>query len=267
MLVIKVGGAAGVNLNEVCNDLAVLAQSGRSFVVVHGGSDETNRMAERLGMPPRFVTSPSGFTSRFTDRETLEVFAMVTAGKINTLFVEALQRRGVNALGLSGVDGRLLIAHRKEAVRSVEDGKVRLLHGDHTGTITEVNTGLLGLLIDSGYVPVVAPLALSPEGVALNVDADRAAAVIAAAVCAECLILLTNVPGLMRHFPDETTLIPHLDRDQLGEALGCSMGRMKKKVLGAVEALDHGVRQVVLSDGRVEQPVRRALSGAGTVIG
>jgi [amino group carrier protein]-L-2-aminoadipate 6-kinase len=267
MLVIKVGGAAGVNFDEVCNDLAGLAQSGHTFVVVHGGSDETNRMAERLGMPPRFITSPSGFTSRFTDRGTLEVFAMMTAGKVNTLFVEALQRRGVNALGLSGVDGRLLIARRKEAVRSVEDGKVRVLHGDHTGTITEVNAGLLDLLITAGYVPVVAPLALSPEGVALNVDADRAAAVIAAAVGAESLILLTNVPGLMRHFPDEATLIPHLDRGQLAEALECSAGRMKKKVLGAIEALDHGVRQVVLSDGRVEQPVRRALAGAGTVIG
>lgn len=267
MLVIKVGGAEGVNLDAVCDDLAGLAQSGRTFVVVHGGSDETNRMAARLGLSPRFVTSPSGFTSRFTDRETLEVFAMMTAGKINTLLVEALQKRGVNALGLSGVDGRLLTARRKEAVRSMEDGKVRLLHGDHTGTITEVNAGLLGLLDKCGYVPVVAPLALSPEGVALNVDADRAAAAIAAAIGADSLILLTNVPGLMRHFPDESTLIPHLRRDQVAEALECSAGRMKKKVLGAAEALDHGVRQVVLSDGRVEQPVRRALAGAGTIIG
>lgn len=267
MLVIKVGGAAGVNLDAVCDDLAGLAQNGHAFVVVHGGSDETNRMVESLGMTPRFVTSPSGFTSRFTDRKTLEVFAMMTAGKINTLLVEALQRRGVNALGLSGVDGRLLIARRKETVRSIEDGKVRLLHGDHTGTVTQVNTGLIDWMIQSGYMPVIAPLALSPEGIALNVDADRAAAAIAAAVGAESLILLTNVPGLMRHFPDESTLIAHLSRDQVAEALECSAGRMKKKVLGAAEALDHGVRKVVLSDGRVAQPVRRALAGVGTVIG
>lgn len=266
MLVIKIGGAAGVNLAAICADVAALVGQGERVVLVHGGSDETNRLSEQLGHPPRFITSPSGFTSRYTDRTTLEIFAMVTAGKINTVLVEALQRQGVNALGLSGVDGRLLVAKRKEAVRAVENGRVRVIHDDHTGTIQAVNTGLLHLLLEVGYTPVVAPLALSPEGVALNVDADRAASAIAGALRADSLILLTNVPGLLGHFPDESTLIPRLERARLEESLHFAQGRMKKKVLGAGEALEQGVGRVILADGRVSAPVQRALAGQGTVI-
>ena len=267
-IVVKMGGAAGVSLEGVAADVAALVQQGQQIVLVHGGSDETNQLSEQLGHPPRFVTSPSGYTSRYTDRQTLLIFAMVTAGKINTLLVEALQKKGVNALGLSGVDGRLLVAKRKEAIRMVDPagGKVKMLRDDYTGAIQTVNAGLLQMLLGAGYTPVIAPLAISEESVALNVDADRAAAMIAGALKADSLIILTNVPGLMRNFPDETTLIPRLERAGLEASLSFAQGRMKKKVLGASEALDHGVRQVVFADGRVAGAVQRALSGHGTVI-
>jgi acetylglutamate/LysW-gamma-L-alpha-aminoadipate kinase len=267
-IVVKMGGAAGVNLEGVAADVAVLVQQGQQIVLVHGGSEETNKLSEQLGHPPRFVTSPSGFTSRYTDRQTLLIFAMVTAGKINTLLVEALQKKGVNALGLAGVDGRLLVARRKEAIRMVDpaSGKVKMLRDDYTGAIQTVNAGLLQMLLGAGFTPVIAPLAISEESVALNVDADRAAAMIAGAIKADSLIILTNVPGLMRNFPDETTLIPRLERAGLEASLSFAEGRMKKKVLGASEALDHGVRQVVFADGRVAGAVQRALSGHGTVI-
>jgi acetylglutamate/LysW-gamma-L-alpha-aminoadipate kinase len=129
-----------------------------------------------------------------------------------------------------------------------------------------VNRDLLCLLIDAGYVPVIAPLAISPEGDALNVDADRAAAMIAGAVNAEQLIILSNVPGLMRNFPDESTLISHIDKAKVEQSLEFAEGRMKKKVLGASEALSLGVGQVVFADGRVDRPIAKALQGKGTVI-
>lgn len=265
-IVVKMGGAAGVNMETVCADVATLVQQGQRIVLAHGGSDETNRISEQLGHPPRFVTSPSGFTSRYTDRATLEIFGMVTAGKVNTLLVETLQRKGVNALGLSGVDGRLMLAKRKEAIRIVENGKVRVLHDDHTGTIQRVNADLLRLLLDAGYTPVVAPLAISPEGVALNVDADRAAAMVSAALQAGSLVLLTAAPGLMRQFPDESTLIKTLSRAGLEQALNYAQGRMKKKILGAQEALQGGVSRVMIADGRAPNPISAALAGEGTVI-
>jgi acetylglutamate/LysW-gamma-L-alpha-aminoadipate kinase len=266
LLVVKIGGAAGIALEHVCADVTRVLSDGHSVVLVHGGSDETNRLSEQLGRPARFITSPSGFTSRYTDRATLEIFAMATAGKINTLLVEALQRNGVNALGLSGADGRLMVAKRKDAIRAVVDGKTRVVRDDHTGTILSVNAELMGLLLAAGYTPVVAPLAITNRGELLNVDADRAAAMIAAALHAETLVLLTNVPGLLRGFPDERTLIPRLSRESLDQALAMAEGRMKKKILGAREALEGGVARVAIADARVERPVSAALGGGGTLI-
>lgn len=266
MIVVKIGGTNGVNVSAVVADVAALRKAGQKLIVVHGGSGETNAVSEQLGHPPKFVTAVSGFTSRYTDRETLEIFAMVTAGKINTNLVEQLQKAGVNALGLSGVDGRLMVARRKEAIRIIENGKQRILRDDYTGKIETVNRQLLCLLLDAGYVPVIAPLAISPEGDALNVDADRAAAMVAGAVQAEQLIILSNVPGLMRSFPDTSTVIPRIDKAQVEQSLEFAEGRMKKKVLGASEALQLGVSQVVFADGRIDQPITNALQGKGTVI-
>ena len=266
MIVVKMGGAAGINLDAICQDVAGLVQQGQPVILVHGGSDETNQISAQLGHPPRFVTSTAGFTSRYTDRATLEIFAMVTAGKINTLLVERLQKAGVNAFGLSGVDGRLLVAQRKEAIRIVENGRKLMLRDDYTGKIEQVNTTLLHLLLGAGLTPVIAPLAISPEVDALNVDADRAAALVAGAVKAEQLLLLTNVPGLLRHFPDESSLITRITAKELEAAMALAEGRMKKKVLGASEALELGVGSVIFADGRVEHQVLDALNGKGTTI-
>jgi len=265
-IVTKLGGTEGVDFSAICQDAADLLAQGQRLVLVHGGSAEANALGEALNYPPRFITSPSGFTSRYTDRRTLEIFSMAVNGKINTLLVEQLQSLGVNAFGLSGLDGRLLQAKRKTAVRSIQNGKRKIIRDDYTGKIEAVNIALLTTLLDSGYTPVVAPLAISARGEALNVDADRAAAMIAAALQAEALLLLTAVPGLMRNFPDEHTLIPTLSQTSLPAALEFAEGRMKKKVLGAKEALDGGVRRVVISDGRLPAPITNALAGNGTVI-
>mgnify|MGYP005815436105 CR=1 FL=1 len=266
IIVVKLGGAEGLDLSAFCEDTKRMEDQGRRLLLVHGGSAEANSLAEALGAPPRFITSPSGYTSRYTDRKTLEIFSMAVNGKINTLLVERLQTLGVNAFGLSGLDGRVLQATRKSAVQSIEHGKRRVIHDDHTGRIERVNHGLLWLLLDAGYVPVVAPMAAGQGGEALNVDADRAAAMVACALEAEALILLTAAPGLMEHYPDEGSLIARLSRAQLGAAGEAAQGRMKKKVLGAAEALEGGVKRVIIADGRVQDPITRALEGKGTVI-
>jgi acetylglutamate/LysW-gamma-L-alpha-aminoadipate kinase len=266
MIVVKVGGGAGIDYDALCADIAGLWSAGQRLVLLHGGSHETNLLAERLGHPPRFVTSPSGYSSRYTDRATLEIFMMAYSGKVNKLIVERLQRLGVNAVGLSGLDGRLLEGKRKAAIRIVEDGKQKMLRDDWTGTVERVNSSLITALLEGGYLPVIAPLASSDAGEAINVDGDRAAAAVAAALDAETLLLLSNVPGLLRAFPDESTLIARIARTAVEEFLPVAQGRMKKKVLGAAEALAGGVGRVILGDARVAQPISRALEGAGTVI-
>jgi len=265
MIVVKIGGSAGVDLDAVCDDAARLVRDGRRLVIVHGGSDATNSLAERLGCPPRFITSPSGHTSRRTDRETLGIFQMACRGVMNQQIVERLLARAVNAVGLSGMDGRLWEGTRKASVRSVEDGRVVIIRDDFTGTVERVSVGLLRTLIDAGFTPVVSPPAISTEHEPINVDADRAAAQTAAALGAEELLLLSNVPGLLRRFPDEASLVPRVSRAAIDDAVEWAQGRMKKKVLGAGEALGGGVGRVVIGDARAHDPISRALAGAGTV--
>jgi acetylglutamate/LysW-gamma-L-alpha-aminoadipate kinase len=268
MIIVKAGGGEGLDMEAVVTDVAELVKQGEQVVLVHGGSHETNVISEKLGHPPRFVTSVSGHSSRYTDRETLEIFAMVVAGRVNKLLVERLQQLGVNAVGLSGLDGRLLEGQRKDTLRIVEDGKRKVLRGEHSGVIEKVNAGLLQALLGAGYTPVVAPLAISHESAGLNVDGDRVAAAVGSALKANKVIILTNVPGLLHDVGDESSLIRHIPPAQAQAYLDrYAKGRMKRKILGAVEALQDGVGQVIIADGRVPQPLQQALAGQGTVIG
>jgi acetylglutamate/LysW-gamma-L-alpha-aminoadipate kinase len=267
MIVVKAGGSAGLDMEAVCADIAELVHGHEQVVLVHGGSDATNTISEKLGHPPRMVTSASGHVSRYTDRETLEIYAMVTGGRVNKLLVERLQQLAVNAIGLSGLDGRLLEAKRKSTLRIVEDGKTKVLRGEYSGVIERVNNALLRSLLQAGYTPVVAPLAISHENQAVNVDGDRAAAAVASALKVQALIILSNVPGLLRDLDDQASLIPHIPLAQAQAHLDqYAKGRMKRKVLGAIEALQDGVSKVIIADGRVSQPLHRALAGQGTVI-
>jgi len=132
--------------------------------------------------------------------------------------------------------------------------------------VEKVNTALLQLLLGAGYLPVISPPALSYAGEAINVDGDRASAAIATALGAEALVILSNVPGLLRDFPDESSLIRQVPKERVEEAMAFAEGRMKMKVLGAAEAVAAGVGRVIFADGRVAGPVQRALAGEGTVI-
>ncbi len=266
MIVITVGGGQSLNVDAVVADVARLWQAGQRLLLVHGGAETTNQVAEALGHPPQFVTSESGYVSRRTDRRTLEIFEMVYCGLLNKMWVEKFQQAGVNAVGLSGLDGRIFEGRRKDKLRVRVNGRRLVLRDDWTGTVERINTELLGLLLDSGYLPVLTPPGASDKGEAINVDGDRAAGQLAAAFHAEALVILSDVPGLLREFPDESTLIREIPRARAEEFMSFAQGRMKKKVMGAVEAVGQGVGRVVFADGRVEEPVTKALAGGGTQI-
>ena len=262
-IVVKIGGSNGVATTNIVCEVAQCVADGQRIVVLHGGSDLTNTLSERLGHPVRMITSPGGMASRYTDRETLCLYAMAVAGQINTDLVASLQKQGVNALGLAGVDGRLLMARRKSAIRSVTpDGRVQILHDDYTGQIEHVNDALLRQLLDLGYTPVIAPLALSMDGERLNVDGDRAASAVAAALHADALVIMTNVPGLLANPEDQASVISTIPADQLAYYVQYAHGRMRKKLLGAQEALQNGVPRVCIGSNSLLD----VLDGAGTVI-
>ncbi|MFB6131751.1 MAG: acetylglutamate/acetylaminoadipate kinase [Salinigranum sp.] len=263
-VVVKIGGARAVNPAGALGDVADLADEGEEVVVVHGGSTAVDETLERLGIDPTYVETPGGVVGRFTDEETMEVFTMVMAGKLNTDLVAGLREAGVDAVGLSGVDGGLLTGPRKSAVRVIENGKKKIKRGDHSGKITDVNAGLLETLLADGYTPVTGPPMLADDGVPVNADADRAAAAVAGALGAT-LVVLTDVEGVYEDPDDPSTLIESVETaaemDALREA---AEGFMTKKVMAATEALSGGATEVVVADANADSPILSALDGGGT---
>jgi acetylglutamate/LysW-gamma-L-alpha-aminoadipate kinase len=261
-LVVKIGGGAGIPTEPILREIAGDYARGERIVLLHGCSDLTNTLAQQLGHPTRTITSPNGMTSRYTDAETLRIFAMA-AGQINSELVAQLQALGVNAFGLSGVDGRLLLARRKTAVRSVTpDGRIQIIRDDYTGHIEAVNADLLTHLLRLGYLPIIAPMALSHDGERLNVDGDRAAAMVSSALDASTLAIMTNVPGLLTDPQDANTVIHNIPSNELEAYMHYAQGRMRKKLLGAQEALRGGVERVYLGN----HSLHAVLAGAGTTI-
>jgi len=263
-VVAKIGGARAVDPAGALADVASLVADGEDVVVVHGGSTAVDDTLEDLGEAPEYVETPSGVVGRFTDERAIEVFEMVLPGKLNTDLVAGLQAEGVNAVGLSGVDGALLTGPRKSAIRVVEDGKKKIRRGDFSGTIESVNTDLLSTLLDGGYVPIVTVPMLADGETPVNADADRAAAAVAGALGAR-LVSLTDVPGVLANPDDETTLIERVDTEsELAALEDAASGFMTRKVMAAVEALDGGAERVIVADANAHSPITAALAGGGT---
>jgi acetylglutamate/LysW-gamma-L-alpha-aminoadipate kinase len=264
-IVIKMGDRVinSVLSESTLNDLAKITHQ-MPTVLVHGGGDTVTRIAEKLGIPQKFVTSPEGFRSRYTDSETIQVFTMVMAGKINKEIVRHLQSRKIPAVGLSGLDGAVIRAERKQKlIVKDERGRRRIIDGGYTGKITHVDDSLLHTLLIAGYVPVVAPIALGSENESLNLDGDRTAAYVAGALRASLLLLLTDVEGVSL----DGSVIPRLSAAEAKRRISDLGPGMITKLYAALEALSMGVSKVTISSGHSENPFTSAIQEqAGTVI-
>jgi acetylglutamate/LysW-gamma-L-alpha-aminoadipate kinase len=267
MLVIKIGGGAGITEESYANFAEDLAALEQPAVLVHGGNAEFSQLSRDLGRPPRMVTNEKGRVSRYTDRETIDMMLMTYAGKVNKRIVAQLQAAGVNAVGLSGIDGRIATGRRKSTIRVIEDGKPKVLRDDHAGTIEQVDTTLIRLLLDAGYLPVITPPALAlEEGTPINVDGDKLSLALAIDLGADAIYFFSDTPGLLADKDDESTLIQEIDVADPEAALESAQGRMKVKVESAIKAIEQGVGKVVFSDARARNPLQRAMAGEGTVI-
>jgi acetylglutamate/LysW-gamma-L-alpha-aminoadipate kinase len=241
---------------------------GTPFIVVHGGNHEFSQLSAALGMPPRMITNDKGRVSRYTDRETIDAMLMTYCGKVNKTIVGIFQQAGINAVGLSGLDGRIATGRRKPVLRGTEDGKPKVLRDDHAGSIEQVDLTLIRLLLDNGFLPVLTPPALAmDEGKPINVDGDKMSLEIAKQLGVSGMLFFSDTPGLLADKDDESTLIREIDASNPAAALASAKGRMVVKVESALKAIEGGVGQVIFADARVENPVRRALDGAGTRIG
>ena len=267
-ILIKLGGSAGIDNSLTVGDLAGMWPEKR-IVMVHGANAELDAYIRSQGREPTHVTSSRGQVSRYTDDQTMSDMMAIYAGQTNKRIVELFQQRGVNAVGLTAMDGGIAQGRRKSAIRVVEDGKKKVLRGDHAGSIEEIDTTLIELLLDNGYLPVLTPPAVSHDGEAINVDGDKLALELATALKAEALVFLSNTSGLLRDVDDPDSLITHIntaDDADVEAAIEAAGGRMKKKVEAGVGAVRAGIGTVVFADATVEQPVSRALAGEGTVL-
>jgi acetylglutamate/LysW-gamma-L-alpha-aminoadipate kinase len=257
MIVIKFGGSVLYELHpSIIEDLRQISKNER-MVLVHGGGNEVTNMATKLGKEQKFIVSPSGIRSRFTDKETAEIYTMVMSGKINKIIVKMMVEAGIKAVGISGIDAGILRAIRKSKLTVLnEKGRKMIIEGGYTGKIQSVETSLLNILTENGYLPVVSPIALSENYEFLNVDGDRAAAYIAGNLKADKVIFLTNVNGL--HLDDK--LVKSLTASQAKESMPKIGFGMEKKILASTEALMLGAKEVIISSGKVLNPITSAIS-------
>lgn len=235
-----------------------------NVILVHGGGDIVTEISEKLGHPPRFVTSPRGFRSRYTDKDTSRIYTMVMAGKINKDIVSVLQGHGVQALGLSGLDGALIRANRKDKIIIIDErGRRRLIDGGYTGQVTSVNIELINLLLENNYIPVLSAIAISEKNEALNVDGDRLAANVALNCRAEKLVLLTDVEGLYLN----ERIIDELYVSEAKRIVNDIGPGMITKVYASIEALEGGVKEVVIASGLKDEAITSAIENkSGTLI-
>src|SRR5512140_275968 len=270
VFVVKLGGevlADRHQLDQVAGQLALLSSLSIRLVVVHGGGPQATALSTRLGLSTELVAG-----RRVTDDETLDVVKMVYRGLLSTELVSALHRHGVQAAGISGVDGDLLTAHRRPPVRVVDDAGVeRMVDYGHVGDIDRVDPRVLITLLDARFVPVVSSLAGDPDGNVYNVNADTVAESLAIALKAQKLIFLTGAPGVLRDRSDPATLVTFADPDDLAElmASGALAGGMRPKVEACIRAATSGVERTHIIDGRVPDAVLLEMftgSGCGTMI-
>ncbi len=257
IVVIKYGGNAMINeqlKQQVMEDIVLLWLIGVKVVLVHGGGPEINDLMDKLGKKPQFVEG-----LRVTDKETVDIVQMVLAGKVNKTLVNLLEMKGGNAMGVSGMDGRLIEAEIKDE---------RL---GYVGKITNVHITPIVDLLEKGYIPVVSTIGCDRQGNSYNINGDTAAAFIAGALGAQRLIMMTDIDGILRDKDDSSTIIPRVTISEIEQLKsdGTISGGMIPKVDCCVEAIHKGVKNVVIMDGRVPHSILMELltdEGAGTMV-
>ena len=260
MLVLKIGGSMADNAALLASDIASLVASGEKVVLVHGGGPQVTALEKAVGREPTYIYSKEGFKSRHTDEKTIQNFVMAVGGGVNTSLVLQLRKSGVNAVGVSASSG-IVFAKRKILV-SVENSKERMVRDDYSGKISRIDSAPLLALLERGFVPIVAPIALGEEFEPLNIDGDRAAAAIASSLRAEKLILFTDVEGYFRNFPND--LVANATSVEIPAFQKGASAGMKRKLVATSEALLGGVPEVIICSGTKDKPATSALNGGGT---
>ena len=262
MMLIKIGGGEQINLEAVIADLATLEQP---FIIVHGANVLRDQLVQQLGKEKTVLTSVSGYASVFSDQDAMDVIMMSYSGLRNKQIVELCQRNNINAVGLTGLDGRLVQGERNKGIRVRENGKT-LIKRDLSGKPRSINSQLLMLLLDNGYCPVLTIPIVDENGFAINSENDDIVVQLASALDIDTVIQLIEAPGFLDDPADESSLVTSMSLSELERREASVEGRIKRKLLALTRLCQGGKTRVIITDGRGEQPIISALDGAGTHI-
>lgn len=269
MLLIKIGGGKELNLKGIISDLASLDEK---FIIVHGANALRDELAQKLNYQKRVVTSLSGYDSVFSDENTIDLMMMAYAGLKNKRIVELCQQNGINAIGLSGLDGKVIQGKRNSGIKVREGGKTLLLR-DFSGKPKSINKELLELLLSNGYTPVLSVPLIDENNFAINSENDDIVALLQTELRTEKIISLIEAPGFLLDKNDPNSLVSKMSKTELEEMEQKVDGRMKRKILAIRKLFCEGIPSgegvdttVIISDGRTEHPIADALNGKGTTI-
>jgi len=262
MMIIKIGGGASINLESIIKDLA---NQEDQFVIVHGANALRDELAEKLKKPMQAITSASGYSSVFSDTDAIDVMMMAYSGLRNKRLVELCQQNGINAVGLTGLDGRMVQGRRNRGIKIKENSKFKMVR-DFSGKPQTVNGSLLRLLLDNGYTPALTVPIIDENGFAINSENDEIVNALQAKLKADVIIQLIEAPGFLDNPDDPDSVITELSQAELARREEQLSGRIKRKLLALRKLFESAARKVIISDGRTKQPITDALNGKGTVI-
>lgn len=262
MIIIKIGGGKDINAEGIIKDLSKLDEK---FIIIHGANYVRDELISKLGNSKKIITSVSGYDSVFSDETAIDTMMMAYAGLRNKRIVEMCQQNGINAVGLSGLDGKVIRGKRNQGIRIREDGKVKIVR-DFSGKPKEINVELLKLLMNNGYTPVLCVPIIDENNFAVNSENDDIVNVLQSALRADKIIQLIEAPGFLDDKNDPDSLIKKITKSELLEKEEKSEGRMKRKMHALTKLFEEGAAEVYISDGRSEHPLEDALAGKGTLI-
>jgi acetylglutamate/LysW-gamma-L-alpha-aminoadipate kinase len=262
MIIVKIGGGETINLKGIISDLAELREQ---VIIVPGANALRDELAEKLGIIKKVLTSLSGYSSVFSDETAIDLQMMAYAGLRNKRIVELCHQFGMNAIGLSGIDGKVIQGRRNKGIK-IQEGEKKKIVRDFSGKPISVNKELLNFLLDNDYVPVLSVPIIDEHNVAINSENDDIVNAIHDELNAEKIIQLIESPGFLNNSDDDSSVIPQLSLDELKRQEEQTQGRIKRKLYALRRLLETGPTTVIISDGRTEHPIKDALNGKGTLI-
>lgn len=262
MIILKIGGGKSLNIQAIIKDLAAIYEP---VIIVHGANALRDELAEKLGYEKKIITSVKGYNSVYTDDKGIDIMMMAYSGLKNKRIVELCRQNGINAVGLTGLDGGVVAGKRNAGIRVKDSGKLKMIR-DNSGKPCGINTGLLNLLLSNGYTPVLTVPISDENGKAINSENDDVVALLQKEINADKIIQLIEEAGYLADKDSPESVIKNLTPKELQQIEEKSEGRMKRKIHALNKLFESGSPAVYIADGRIEKPVTNALNGGGTTI-